>query len=59
MCCLRKHPSTADAVPLPHAGKAYAERRFASIFIKGDARRLEDRSQVSDVSQSPSLIPNP
>ncbi|MBD8954320.1 MAG: hypothetical protein EGQ71_04735 [Dialister sp.] len=25
-------------------------RRFASIFIKGDARRLEDRSQVSDVS---------
>ena len=27
-------------------------RRFAPIFIKGDARRLEDRSQVSDVSQS-------
>ena len=25
-------------------------RRFASIFIKGDARRLEDRSQMSDVS---------
>ena len=26
--------STAGAVPLPHAGKAYAERRFASIFYK-------------------------
>ncbi len=34
-------------------------RRFAPIFVNGDARRLEDRSQVSDVSQSPSLIPNP
>ena len=34
-------------------------RRFAPIFVNGDARRLEDKSQVSDVSQSPSLIPNP
>ena len=25
-------------------------RRFAPIFVNGDARRLEDRSQVSDVS---------
>ena len=25
--------------PLPHAGKAQEERRFASIFIKGDARK--------------------
>ena len=35
-------------------------RCFASIFIKGDALRLEDRSQVSDVSQSnsQSLIPS-
>ena len=24
--------STASAVPLPHAGKAYTERRFASIL---------------------------
>ena len=23
LCCIRKHPSAADAVPLPHAGKAY------------------------------------
>ena len=23
LCCLRKHPSAADAVPLPHAEKAY------------------------------------
>ena len=34
-------------------------RRFAPTFVNGDALRLEDRSQVSDVSQSPSLIPNP
>ena len=25
------------------------EHRSASIFIKGDARRLEDRSQMSDI----------
>ena len=25
-------------------------RRFAPIFVNGDTRRLEDRSQVSDVS---------
>ena len=31
--------STAGAIPLPHAGKAQEERRFASIFIKGDARK--------------------
>ena len=29
----------APLVPLPHAGKAQEERRFASIFIKGDARK--------------------
>ena len=27
-------------------------------FIKGDAQRLKDRSLISDVSQSPSLIPS-
>ena len=26
--------STATRSPLPHVGKAYAERRFASIFYK-------------------------
>ena len=40
--------STADAAPLPQGGRLKGAA-LCAIFIKGDARRLEDRSQMSGV----------
>lgn len=35
-----------------HLKSTIYESTQASIFVKGDARRLKDKSQISDVSQS-------
>ena len=42
--------STADAVPLPQGGRLRGAALCADFCKRGDALRLEDRSQVSDVS---------
>ena len=37
LCCIRKNPSAADAVPLPHAGKAYKVSQLPVIpLISGE-----------------------
>ena len=46
LCCIRKNPSAADAVPLPHAGKAY-RWRLRRLFLLGRCPEVVFKSRVT------------
>ena len=49
LCCIRKHPSAADAVPLPHAGKA-CMMAASPPFLLGRCPEVAFKSPVTSHS---------